>query len=371
MSLWRGLGPAVPRPKGHEALRAGFGAGFGLAMAALALFALTPGAGDLLAQPLLIAPFGASAFLIFAVPNSPLAQPWAVVVGNGLSALAALLVLRAGLPALIAAPLAVTLAVLAMAAARAMHPPGGAVALFVALAAPSDWSFAASPVLAGSVALVASGMVWNRLTGRAYPFRQPAPSPHGTADQMPERRHLPPPGALAELLSRLKLDANIGVEDLTRLITAAEAEAATRPLAGLTARHLMSRDLVTVSPDTPLPDLAARFHHHRFKTLPMVDAERYVGLVSEEALVGLADATLTAADLAHPAPDAAPDTPAADLVQRLADGREQAVPIVEAGALVGLVTRSDLIALLARSLTGQSLHQEPSHFPLSPNQRNP
>ena len=368
MSLWRGLGPAVPWPKGPEALRAGLGAGFGLALAALVLFSITPGAVDLLARPLLIAPFGASAFLVFAVPNSPLAQPWAVEVGNGLSAFAALLVLHTGLPALIAAPLAVSLAVLAMAAAQAMHPLGGAVALFVALAARG---FAASPVLAGSVALVASGILWNRATGRVYPFRQPAPSPHGTADQMPERRHLPPPGALAALLSRLKLDANIGVEDLTRLITAAEAEAATRPLAGLTARHLMSRDLVTVSPATPLPDLAASFHLHRFKTLPMVDAGRHVGLVSEEALVGLADARLTAADLAHPAPVVAPDTPAADLVHRLADGQEQAVPIVEAGVLVGLVTRSDLIALLTRSLMGQSLDQEPSLAPLSPNQRNP
>lgn len=350
MSLWRALGPAVPRPKGSETLRAGFGAGVGLALAAVVLWVLAPPDADLLAHPLLIAPFGASAFLIFAVPNSPLAQPWAVVVGNSLSALSALAVLQAGLPALVAAPLAVTLAVLAMGATRALHPPGGAVALFAALAAPAGWGFALAPVLVGSLALVAAGLMWNRATGRAYPFRLPPPSPHGTADAVPERRHLPPPGALAELLSRLRLDANIGVEDLTRLITAAEAEAATRPLAGLTARHLMSRDLVTVSPATPLPDLAAAFHRHHFKTLPLVEAGRYRGLVAEEALVGLADPALTAADLAHPAPDAAPDTPAADLVRRLADGQEQSVPIVEAGQLVGLVTRSDLIALLARSL---------------------
>lgn len=350
MSLWRGLGPAVPWPRTPEALRAGVGASIGLGLSALVLFAFTPGADELLAKPLLIAPFGASAFLIFVVPNSPLAQPWSVVVGNGLSALVALLVLQAGLPPLFAAPLAVGLAVLAMATARALHPPGGAVALFAALAAPSGWGFVASPVVAGSVALVICGILWNRVTGRVYPFRQPAAPPHGTADPTPGRRHLPPPGALAELLGRLRLDANIGVEDLTRLITAAEAEAAARPLAGLTARHLMSRDLITVSPAAALPDLATRFHRHRFKTLPMVEAGHYLGLVSEEALIGLADAGLTAADLAHPAPHATPDTPAAELVQRLADGQEQAVPIVQGGVLVGLVTRSDLIALLARSL---------------------
>lgn len=347
MSLWRALGPALPRPSGPEALRAAAGAGFGLLLTALLLWALAPSAANL---PL-IAPFGASAFLIFAVPNSPLAQPWSVVVGNTLSALAALLVLQTGLAPLIAAPLAVALAALAMAASRAMHPPGGAVALFTALAAPDAVTFALSPVLSGSLALVILGILWNRATGRAYPFRQSPPSPHGTADPAPERRHLPPPGAMADLLATLRLGANIGVEDLTRLITAAEAEAAARPLAGLTAAHLMSRDLITVGPDTPLPALADSFRSHRFKTLPVVQNGLFLGLVPESALIGRADPDLIAQDLTAPETVTAPPSePAAHLVKRLADGLQQAIPIVDNGHLVGLVTRSDLIALLARPL---------------------
>jgi hypothetical protein len=35
----------------------------------------------------LVAPLGASAVLVFAVPSSPLAQPWSVIGGNTLSAL--------------------------------------------------------------------------------------------------------------------------------------------------------------------------------------------------------------------------------------------------------------------------------------------
>ena len=352
MSLWRALGPAMPRARLGDMLRGAVGAGLGLVLTGAGLAVLAGQGGAALGHPLLIAPFGASALLIFVVPNSPLAQPWAVVVGNGLAAGAALVVLQLGLPPLATDGLAVLLAIVAMALARALHPPSGALALFTAMAAPTDLlAYLWSPVLLGSLGLVLVGVVWNRAVGRVYPFRQAAPSPHGTADPAPDRRHLPPPGALAELLSRLRLEANIGVEDLTRLITAAEAEAATRPLAGLTARHLMSRDVITALPTTPLADLAAQFHTHRFKTLPMVDnAGRYRGLVSQEALVGRAGPHLAAVDLAHAAPDAAPDTPAAELVQRLADGREQAVPIVENGRLVGLVTRSDLITLLARAL---------------------
>lgn len=347
----RAFGPALPRPSWIEAIRAGIGAGLGLVATDALLWTVTPTSGGLLAQPLLIAPFGASAFLIFAVPNSPLAQPWSVLVGNGLSALAALAVLQLPLAPVAIAALAVTIAVFVMAATRSLHPPAGAIALFTALSAPpTGWSFVVAPVLAGSLALIVTGLIWNRATGRAYPFRQGPPSPHGTADPLPERRHLPPPGALAELLSSLRLGANIGVEDLARLITAAEAEAASRPLAGLTAAHLMSRDLVTVTADATLPQLAASFRAHHFKTLPVTDHGRYLGLITEDALIGTSDPSLTAAQLQTAAQPALPSEPAAQLVHRLADGQQQAVPIVEAGQLIGLVTRSDLIALLARSI---------------------
>lgn len=349
MSLGRAYGPSMPRSSKAEVLRAGIGAGLGLTVAAAILWALSNSTQPVLAQPLLIAPFGASAFLIFAVPNSPLAQPWSVLVGNSLSALAALGVLHFGLPALVTAPLAVTLAIFAMAVGRAMHPPGGAVALYVALAAPDSWGFVLSPVLVGSAALVITGVAWNRVTGRSYPFRQPAPSAHGTTDLAPERRHLPLPGALAELLSRLRLETNIGVEDLTRLITAAEAEAATRPLAGLTAAHLMSKDLISVSPDASATEIAAVFRARGFKSLPVVQQGQYLGMINEAALIGLGEPRRTAADLMTVA-DAVPQTEAAGLlVQRLADGRAQAIPVIDGPKLVGLVTRSDLIALLARS----------------------
>ena len=126
--FWRSLGPAVPPVRWPEAARAATGAGLGLVLSDLILWTLA-GGGAFLGQALLIAPFGASAFLIFAVPNSPLAQPWSAVVGNTLSCLAALAVLQTGLPVVPAIGAAVLLAVLAMAAARAMHPPGGAVAI--------------------------------------------------------------------------------------------------------------------------------------------------------------------------------------------------------------------------------------------------
>jgi CBS domain-containing membrane protein len=167
----RSFGPTLPHPAPLAALRSAIGAGFGLLATALILWALTP-ADSLLAQPLLIAPFGASAYLAFVVPASPLAQPWAVVMGNTVAATAALLVLQLGMPPLLAAPLAVAAAVLALGLARAQHPPGGAVALLVAITAPG-WAFVLTPVLVGSAALVTAAVIWNSATGHAYPHALP------------------------------------------------------------------------------------------------------------------------------------------------------------------------------------------------------
>ncbi len=347
----RAFGPAIPRPKAREALRAAFGAGLGLLLTGGLLYLISPTA-SLLHHPLLVAPFAASAVLIFAVPNSPLAQPWAVVVGNSIAALIGLGTIHLLPMALPAGAIAVLITLLATAALRATHPPAGAAAMATVLAyhadAPTSLAFALHPVLTGSVLLVVAGMVWNRATGRVYPFRQSAPAPHGTSDTLPERRLSPSPDILAATLDRLRLGANVGVEDLARLIDAAEAESAGAALGQITAKDIMSHDLVTCAPDTTLHELAASFRLHRFKSLPIRDdAGHYAGCVIIDALVGLSDPHLTAHDLRDPSiHPAAPETPLAELIALLSDGHQQTVPIVAGHRLVGLITRSDLIALL-------------------------
>ncbi|MGV8953337.1 MAG: HPP family protein [Cypionkella sp.] len=348
IQLWHCLGPAMPHPKAMDALRSGLGAVVGLGVTALLLWLLDGAGRDLLAQPLLIAPFGASTYLIFAVPNSPLAQPWSAVVGNTVSAIAALALLRVGLPMMPTAALAVGLAVLAMAALRAMHPPGGAVALAIVLAASSEHlpsiAFALFPVATGTTALVMMGMLWNTATGRHYPFRQPAaPVP------LPDTNTSLPATLLAATLSRLRLDANLGVADLARLIEAAESEALTRKLGPITAADVMTRDPIWVSPETTLFNLTALFRKHGFKTLPIHLKEgSFGGLVSQQSLIGIAEPTLTAADLADPlGQTVAPQTPLSDLLTLIIEIKQQILPVVQDGRLVGLITRSDMIALLS------------------------
>lgn len=180
----------LPRPTALGQLRFGgrlgwargaAGALTGVALAAM--FGLS--VPDAWHWPWIVAPVGASAVLVFAVPASPLAQPWSVLGGNMLSALTGLLVGHAtGVP-LIAAGLAVALAIAAMTYARCLHPPGGACAILGALAASTPdggWSSVLLPLLLNVVALIGMGWLYNNLTGHAWPHVpvQAPPMPQGT-----------------------------------------------------------------------------------------------------------------------------------------------------------------------------------------------
>jgi len=88
-TAWRGLLPAQGPPRLADCLRGGLGALLGILVTGLVGRLALGSTGDL---PWIAAPMGASAVLVYAVPGSPLAQPWSVVAGNVSSALVGLAV---------------------------------------------------------------------------------------------------------------------------------------------------------------------------------------------------------------------------------------------------------------------------------------
>src|SRR3569623_79604 len=76
--------PARARVGGRERLRALLGGALGILLTAL-ISRWFGGVESI--SPWLIAPLGASAVLVFALPASPLAHPWSVIGGNTISAL--------------------------------------------------------------------------------------------------------------------------------------------------------------------------------------------------------------------------------------------------------------------------------------------
>lgn len=357
-------------------LRACIGAGIGLTLCTF-LVRLTVVPVDAAGPDptlLLISPLGATAMLAFAVPSSPLAQPWSALVGNTVSALIGVAVVLTVTEPWLAMGLSVTCAMIAMMLLRATHPPAAGVALGVVLTADAvreiGFSYAFNPVLLDTTLLLIVAVIYNRITGRVYPFRQPidhAPRPVGEAGLRPTVAV----ADLTEILQRLRLDANIGAADLGRLIEAAHQQAAAHLFDGVETAQIMSRNLVTAHPGMTLGQIAALFRLHRVRTIPVVGFDgMFQGLVSEADLVrtlqkpaekdnGMLSRMLRASrDVVEPvAADVmtrmvatvSEVTPLGVLIDLMAEGEQQAVPVLDEGRLIGLVSRADLIAALAKA----------------------
>jgi CBS domain-containing membrane protein len=123
--------------------------------------------------PLLVAPMGASAVLLFGVPASPLAQPWSIIGGNLVSAAVGVACGIWIADPVQAGALAVALAICAMFALRCVHPPSGAVALTAVLGGPAihamGYRFILEPIAVQSFALLTAAIVFHLLTGHRYP----------------------------------------------------------------------------------------------------------------------------------------------------------------------------------------------------------
>ncbi|MGF6802262.1 CBS-domain-containing membrane protein [Paraburkholderia youngii] len=162
--------PAPVTVKWHERARSCLGALLGIAFTGGLMYLLLGPAANI---PLLVAPMGASAVLLFAVPASPLAQPWSIIGGNLVSATVGVTcAMLIGDPTL-AAALAVALSISGMFALRCVHPPSGAVALTAVLGGPVihalGYRFVLEPIAIQSAALLFAALVYHAATGHRYP----------------------------------------------------------------------------------------------------------------------------------------------------------------------------------------------------------
>jgi CBS domain-containing membrane protein len=209
-----------------DRLAACAGAVLGIALTAM-LTMIALGGGPL--AIMLVAPMGASAVLIFAVPASPLAQPWPVIGGNIVSAAVGVAMAGLALPPALAAGLAVGGAILAMSLLRCLHPPGGAAALTAVIGGPAvaaaGWMFPFVPVGINAVIIAATGVLFHRLTRHPYPHR-PAPM---VAAQPPVTPH---PEDLDAALAEMGETFDISRDDLDRLFESVGRHARARGQGG-------------------------------------------------------------------------------------------------------------------------------------------
>lgn len=339
----------------RDRLIACFGALLGIGLTGLMTALIL---GNSIAFPIIVAPIGASAVLIFAVPASPLAQPWSVIGGNVISALVGITVLQFVDNQILAIGLAVGLAIAAMSFARCLHPPGGAAALTAIIGGPAvtelGYQFAFIPVGLNSVMLVILGIAFHKLTRRKYPHI-PVATPvntHNTSDLPASLRVGFNSEDVSKALAMVDETFDIDPSDLDRLLRQVELQALVRTHGKSQAKDIMSRDVIYIGEhDTP-EKARALLLAHNIRTLPVVDETGKL-----KGTVGLRELQNSGADAGSimvEALTASPEDQVVGLVPQLTDGRAHAIIVTDHDNIVqGLISQTDLLSALARSLRFQ------------------
>lgn len=122
--------------------------------------------GTLTGNLWIMAPFGASCVLLYAVAQSPLAQPRNIILGHCIAALIGLVFLKLFSVTMFSIALSVGCAIALMQIFNCVHPPAGANPLVILLSANTfhyDWHFLLFPVLSGAIVLVLIALIINNI----------------------------------------------------------------------------------------------------------------------------------------------------------------------------------------------------------------
>ena len=359
------LRPAELSIDGRERWRVVIGVGVGLFFAAALSLAFAA------TNPWLVAPMGASAVILFALPSSPLAQPWAVVGGNTVSAVVGIAIANlahGGQWGGAAPALGGAVAVGMMILLRCLHPPGGAAALLAVLGGVVDWRFAIFPVFTNSILLTLAAVVYNRSTGKAYPHRQVETRAQARAGRFDD-------ADIDRVLARYNQVLDVPRDELHSLLEAAESEAYRRRLGELSCADVMSRDVVSVEFGTGLQEAWTLLRKRQVKALPVLDrARRVVGVLTLADFMRGADIevhegfAMKLREFLQPTPGVHSNKP--EVVGQIMTRRVQVaradrslsamvpvfsstghhhIPVVDAELrLVGILTQTDLVRAMVR-----------------------
>lgn len=134
------------------------------------------------------------------------------------------------------------------------------------------------------------------------------------------------------------------------------------------AIDVMTSPVIAVRPETPVQAAAALLASHGFTAAPVVDAEgALLGIVTEADLMrgrvrpegwpAVPEATVGTVMTGSPLV-MRPEDDLADVVTLMLDAPVRTVPIVDEGRLVGIVSRRDVLRVVARGeLSSQAVRE--------------
>ena len=357
----------------RERLRACVGALLGIVITSIFTYWLV---GTSSAFPILMAPIGASAVLLFAVPASPLAQPWSILGGNLIAAVIGVTAAILIKDTVLAAALALSVSIACMFALRCLHPPSGAVAMSAVLGDSAihglGYYFVVFPVGINSLLLLIVALAYNNATRRTYPH--PILASNLNQSVPPEMRFGFTTEDLNEVLKEYNQVIDVSRDDLQLLLQQTEMHAYRRRFGEITCAEIMTKDVISVEFGTELEEAWGLLRRNKIKALPVVDrAHRVIGILTQVDFMKHANLDMLedfesklknfikrTAGIYSQKPEVAGQIMTSKVVTAIAsmhiieliplmtqNNLHHHIPVIDANRkLVGIVTQSDLVSAL-------------------------
>jgi len=170
---------------------------------------------------LMLGPMAASAVLLYALPHSPLAQPWNLICGHFIAVIVGWFCIMFIQDPLLAASIGVGATILVMHLLNSLHPPGAATVLTIILGSSQfsrmGWDGAMLIVMINTgIALALAYTINTLLLGKRYPVKAnalplPIPEVHVPLEQQD----------LERALARMQGSVEVSEDDLAAIYTLA------------------------------------------------------------------------------------------------------------------------------------------------------
>lgn len=117
------------------------------------------------------------------------------------------------------------------------------------------------------------------------------------------------------------------------------------------ACDIMTRKVCTVSPEASVQEVAQLLYQERISGVPVVNADgQIIGIVTEADIISKASREgLRVADImSHEIITVTEDTPINEIARLLSERKIKRVPVVSGGKLAGIVSRADIVYAVAQ-----------------------
>jgi hypothetical protein len=216
----------------------------------------------------------------------------------------------------------------------ALSVRGGEIVLVLPAGTPETRAVASASILRGSLRLETGRVLTFEIhDGAVGAFYEDEPS------ELFDRREASPADGLSSVSARPAGSPTFGGAEALHGASA-------------TARDVMTTSVVSVAPTDSVDEAARLLTFHDVSGLPVCEAGRVVGVLSEADLIGKSGSTVGDV-MTSPAVTIAESTPLEQVAEQLTGQRIRRLPVVNAaGTLVGIVSRHDVLVWASRRVPG-------------------